>query len=193
MSEEEKKKMYYGGKEKKAGEIRKATPTLPEDWVRPMPYWSREAQTQFEKMMEQFEKDYADFWETPPMFKHRHRLHHVPGFPMMPSEETMPSVDLEDKGKEYRLTADLPGFNKEDIEVEVQDDSVIIQAQKAQTEEEKKKNYVRRERRARSFYRRMPLPENVKAEEAKASLVNGMLEITLPKKEPKETKKLTIM
>ncbi len=65
---EEKKKMYYGGKEKKAGEIKKAEeqPTLPEEWVRPMPYWSRDAQFRFERMMEQFEKEFEDFWEASP-------------------------------------------------------------------------------------------------------------------------------
>ncbi|MGD0203038.1 MAG: Hsp20 family protein [Candidatus Bathyarchaeia archaeon] len=45
---------------------------------------------------------------------------------------------------------------------------------------------------AQTFYRRIQLPEKVKSDDAKASLNNGILEIMLPKKEPKETKKLTI-
>ncbi len=189
---EEKKKMYYSGKEKKAGEIRKAMPSTPEEWIRPMPPWSREAQYRFERIMEQLERE-SDFWDTPPMFRHRHE-HHGRGWPMIPFKEAMtPSADLEDRGKDYRLTVDLPGFNKEDVEVEVQEDSVMIRAQKIQTEEEKKKNYVRKERIGRSFYRRMPLPEMINADEAKANLTNGTLEITLPKKAPKETKKLTIV
>ena len=87
---------------------------------------------------------------------------------------------------------DLPGFSKDDVEIEVTDDAVAISAEKTQTEEEKKKNYVRRERSAQTFYRRVQLPEEVKCDEAKASLNDGVLEITLPKKEPKETKKLKI-
>jgi HSP20 family protein len=86
----------------------------------------------------------------------------------------------------------LPGFKKEDVDVEVADDSVTVHAKKTQAEEEKKKNYLRRERAAQTYYRRIQLPEMVRSDEAKASLNNGILEVTLPKKEPKETKKLTI-
>jgi hypothetical protein len=65
----------------------------------------------------------------------------------------MPSVDLEDRGKDFHLTVDLPGFKKEDVEIEVTDDSLTVHAQKTQSEEEKKKNYVRHERASQSFYR----------------------------------------
>ncbi len=183
----EKKKMYYyyGGKEKKAGEIKK-----PEE--REMaPYPFGDMQRDFDRMIERFQHEFEDFWGQPPRWRHgmRWRARH----PMMPfGEFRLPSVDLEDKGKEYALTADLPGFKKEDVDIEVTDDLVTIHAKKTQTEEEKKKNYVRRERAAQTFYRRIMLPEPVRSDEAKASLNNGTLEITLPKKEPKETKKLTI-
>jgi HSP20 family protein len=68
----------------------------------------------------------------------------------------------------------------------------MVYAKRSEAEEEKKKNYVRRERVAQTFYRRIQLPEKVKSDDAKASLNNGILEIILPKNEPKETKKLTI-
>ncbi len=68
----------------------------------------------------------------------------------------------------------------------------MVYAKRSEAEEEKKKNYVCRERTAQIFYRRIQLPEKVRSDDAKASLNNGILEITLPKKEPKETKKLTI-
>ena len=70
----------------------------------------------------------------------------------------MPSVDLEDRGKEYRLTVDLPGFTKENVEIEVSDDSVVIHRKKTVEEEEKKKNYLRQEKAAQPFYRRVPYP-----------------------------------
>ena len=111
----------------------------------------------------------------------------------MPFRDTiMPSVDLEDRGKDFCLTVDLPGFSKENVEIEVSDDSVVIHAKKAVEEEEKRKNYVRRERAAQTFYRRVPLPEMVRSDDAKANLKNGTLEIMLPKKTPKESKKLAI-
>jgi HSP20 family protein len=185
MSEEKKKADYYGGKEKKAGEIRKRNePEI-------APYSFGDIQRDFDRMMDRFEREFEDFWELPARW--RHRLWRGE-FPMMPFREmTAPSVDLEDRGKDYRLTVDLPGFKKEDVEIEVTDDSLTVHAKKTQSEEEKKKNYVRRERASQSFYRRIQLPEPVRSDDAKASLNNGTLEVTLPKKEPKETRKLTIV
>lgn len=185
---EDKKKMYYyyGGKEKKSGEIKKgAEGEMPQ-------YPFGDMQRDFDRMINRFRHEFEDFWARSPRWRHemRWRYRH----PMMPFGESMlPSVDLEDKGKEYCLTVDLPGFKKEDVDVEVADDSVTIHAKKTQAEEEKNKNYVRRERAAQTYYRRIQLLEMVRSDEAKASLNNGILEITLPKKEPKETKKLTIV
>jgi HSP20 family protein len=179
---EDKKKMYYyyGGKEKKANEIKKGTQEM-------APYG---VQQDFDRMMDRFEREFADFWAMPPRWKQW--MHERP-FPMMPFKQIMmPSVDLEDRGKDFRVAVDLPGFNKEDINIEVSDDSVMFHAKKMQSEEEKNKNYIRRERAAQTFYRRIQLPEKIKSDDAKANLNNGTLEIVLPKKEPKETKKLAI-
>src|SRR5208283_3085961 len=115
------------------------------------------------------------------------------GFPMMPFKQMMMlSVDVEDQGKDFRVTVDLPGFSKEDVTIEVGEESLLIHAKKSMAEEKKEKNYVRQERMTQKFYRRLDLPEKVKADDAKASLKDGVLEIILPKKEPKETKKLAI-
>lgn len=184
---EDKKKMYYyySGKEKKAGEVKKKSEEVL------AAYSSRENQRDFERMMERFQNEFDDFLETPMRWSHDMSWRH--GFPVTPFKETMmPSVDLEDRGKDFRLTVDLPGFNKENVEIEVSDDSVVIQAKKTVADEEKKRNYVRRERSAQTFYRKVPLPKEVKSNEAKANLNNGTLEVTLPKKEPKETKKIAI-
>ncbi len=104
----------------------------------------------------------------------------------------MPSVDVEDRGKDFRLTVDLPGFDKENVDVEVTEDTVTVQAKQTQASEQKQKNYVRHERAYQTYYRKIPLPETIISDQAKANLDNGILEITLPKKAPKETKKLQI-
>jgi HSP20 family protein len=184
---EDKKKMYYyyGGKEKKAGEVKKQT----EEGM--IPYFSRDVQRNFNRMMDQFQREFENFWG---LSRIRHERYWRHSHPMMPFKGGMvPSVDLEDRGKDYRLTVDLPGFNKEDVQIEVGGDSVMINAKRVQAEEEKEKNYVRRERAAQTYYRRIHLPEEVRSDDAKASLNNGILEVVLPKKEPKETKKLTIV
>ncbi len=180
---EDKKKMYYyySEKEKKAGEMKKRTQEI-------APYY---VQRDFDRMMDRFEREFEDFWAMPPLMKQW--MHERPGFPLMPFRQMdMPSVDLEDRGKDFCLTADLPGFNKEDVDIEMTDDSVMIHAKKMLSEEEKKKTYIRRERAAQTFYRRIRLPEMIKSDDAKASLNNGILEIVLPKKEPKEIKKLKV-
>ncbi len=92
--------------------------------------------------------------------------------------------------KTTAVTVELPGFSKADVNIEVAEDAVKISAKKTASEEEKNKNYIRRERSAQTYYRRIQLPEKVVADNAKANLKDGVLEITLPKKEPKETKKL---
>lgn len=178
---DDKKKMYYyyGGKEKKASEAKEGA----EKEI--TPYRFSDIQRDFDRLMDRFEREFEDF---APRWRHGMRWRG----PMMPFEARMPSVDLEDQGKEYRLTADMPGFNKEDVELDVTEDSVTINAKKTEAKEEKEKNYVRRERRAQTFYRRIPLPEEVRSDEAKAALNNGILEVTLPKKQPKETKKIKI-
>jgi HSP20 family protein len=177
LSDEEKKKKhyYYGGQEKKAGDIRKSDEITP---------YSQQFQSEFDRMMERFQREFEDFWASPA--KLRRGLRSRAGFPMLPS------VDLEDCGKDFHLTVDLPGFSKEDVDVQISTDFVAIRAEKTLSEDEKKKDYVRHERTSRTFYRRIQLPAEVKSDDAKASLNNGILEVVLPKKEPKETKKLKI-
>jgi HSP20 family protein len=178
---EDKKKMYYyyGGKERKASDIKKHSEGL-------APY-----DRDFDMMIERFQREFDDFLAMPPMWKRW--IQERSRFPMMPFRHMMmQSVDIEDRGKDYRVTADLPGFSKNDVNIEVSDSSVMIHAKKTMADEEKQKNYVRKERMAQTFYRRIDLPENVKSDDSKASLSNGILEIILPKKEPKETKKLTV-
>lgn len=103
-----------------------------------------------------------------------------------------PAVDLEDKGDEYVLTAEMPGFKKEDIDIQVSDDGIEIKAVAGWKYDEKKDNYICTERRCNSFYRSIELPEQINSDAVKADLKDGLLEITLPKKEPKERRKITL-
>lgn len=93
------------------------------------------------------------------------------------------AVDVEDEDDEFVVTADLPGFDKEDIDVEVHDRTLRIEARhEEETEtEEDEDNYVRRERSKRSLSRSVTLPEEVDEAGASASFENGVLTVTLPK------------
>ncbi len=188
LSEEEKKKMsyYYGGKEKSAEEVKKGS------HGEIAPYFTWDLQQDFNRMMNRFERDFEDFWGTSSRIG-RDMTRRARGQLSPFSRAMMPSVDIEDQDKSYRLTVDLPGFKKEDVQVELEEDEIIINAKRSQVEDERNKNYVRHERSSQAYYRRIHLPEPVRSDQSNAKLNNGVLEITLPKKEPKETKKLTVM
>jgi len=106
-------------------------------------------------------------------------------------EIRVPAVDLKDGEKEYTLKAEMPGFKKEDIEIEVQENSVAITGTAGWKYDEKGQLYICKERACKTFYRRIELPEQVKIHEVDANLTEGVLEITLPKKAPKQKRKIT--
>lgn len=94
-----------------------------------------------------------------------------------------PFTDIQERDGEITVTADLPGVKKEDIKVSVEDNYLIISADRSSEESEEGEGYVRKERKFGRFYRKIRLPSDVKKEEAKATYNNGVLEIKLPKKE----------
>lgn len=92
------------------------------------------------------------------------------------------SVDVEDRTDEYVVTADLPGFEKADIEVELADQTLRIAAEhESEAETESSGQYVRRERSRESMSRSISLPEAVEDEGVEARFKNGVLTVTLPK------------
>jgi HSP20 family protein len=93
------------------------------------------------------------------------------------------------------LTADMPGFSKDDIEINLTDDSIELQAVRRQSREEqdKERKYIRRERASEIYYRQIGLPEQIRSNEAKATLKDGILQVILPKKAPKRKTKLEII
>jgi len=94
-------------------------------------------------------------------------------------------VDLEDKDDEFVLTAELPGFEKDDIDVRVTDRTLRLEAEHAEeTEAEEEGEHVKRERHRASVARSISLPEGVEADEISATFNNGVLTVRLPKSEP---------
>jgi HSP20 family protein len=116
-----------------------------------------------------------------------------PEFPRLSELETKaPTIDVEDKGDRFILTAEVPGFKKDEVEISICGETVEISGSKEQKKDEKTKDYVKRERSSESFYRKTTLPEEIKFEEVKADLKDGLLEIELPKKAPKQRRKIQI-
>ena len=91
-------------------------------------------------------------------------------------------ADIKENSKEYVVEAELPGYNKEDIQIDLVNERLTISANKKEEVNEKKDNYIRRERRlgqaSRSF-----IVSGIKNDEVKAEYVDGLLRVTLPKDE----------
>ena len=112
-------------------------------------------------------------------------------FPIIP-ESRVPVVDLEDREKDYLLKAEMPGFKKEDIEIEVQENAVAITGDAGWTYDKKSKSYICKERACKTFYREIALPDEIKVNDVVANLNDGVLEVTLPKKAPKQKRKVAL-
>ena len=104
------------------------------------------------------------------------------------SESKVMKTDIKEKKDKYLIDIDLPGYEKEDIKMEISDGYLTVHASvnKEVDDEKEKGKYVRKERYvgecSRSFY----VGENVKEEEIKAKLKNGTLTIEVPKKDDKK-------
>ena len=91
-----------------------------------------------------------------------------------------PQVEVMERSNKLIVRADLPGMTKDDIEVELDDDSLVIRGERKTEREEDEEGYYRSERSYGSFYRRIPLPAGVRTEDASADFRDGVLEITMP-------------
>ena len=91
-------------------------------------------------------------------------------------------ADIRETEREYIIEAEMPGFNREDIGVELVDDRLTISANREDRRDEEGKDYIRRERRYGSVSRSFSI-QGIKHEEVRAEYRDGVLHITLPKSE----------
>lgn len=92
-------------------------------------------------------------------------------------------VDIQEEDNEYVLTADMPGVEKDQINVKADENSVEITAETEQEIKEENEKYVRKERSSRTFRRSVSWPSQVDPESVSAEYENGVLEITAEKQE----------
>lgn len=95
-----------------------------------------------------------------------------------------PAVDVYENEKAYVVEVDLPGLRKEDVRVTVQDNVLTIQGERRLQREEKGVDFHRQERFYGKFLRSFTLPETVDAQRVAAEFKDGVLRLTLPKREP---------
>jgi HSP20 family protein len=92
----------------------------------------------------------------------------------------VPQMEVFQNNDQFTVRADLPGLTKDDVEIEVDDEFLTISGERKEEKEEKREGFYRSERSYGSFYRQIPLPEGALTENATATFVNGVLEITIP-------------
>jgi HSP20 family protein len=126
-----------------------------------------------ERMNDQL-REAANSWESGEPFE-----------PWSPGTVTM-ATDVKDTDDEFVVTVDVPGFERDDIDVRVADDVLRIEAEREEAEAAEDEQYVRRERTARSVHRSITFPTPVETKDVDATLTNGVLSIVVPKAQPLE-------
>lgn len=107
------------------------------------------------------------------------------------SDETA-SVDLVDRDDEFVATVDLPGFGRDDVQVRVTEHTLRIDAERETAHDEDNERFVRHERSHTSARRSVRLPEAVDTDGVNAQMKNGVLTVTLPKREVEESRTVEV-
>ena len=111
------------------------------------------------------------------------------GFPFNEDGDRMlkasfrPNLDISSDEKSYQVTLEAPGMKQEDLHIELSDGILTIAGEKQDKKEEKDRHYYRVERSYGSFRRTLTLPQDVSEDEIQATMEDGVLKLTLPRKE----------
>jgi HSP20 family protein len=128
----------------------------------------------FTKDMERLFEDFGGFG-----FPNFYNVDFAPFRMEFDKGEWMPQIEVIQNNGQFMVRADLPGLTKDDVTIEVTDDVLTLSGERKEEKEEKREGFYRSERSYGSFYRQIPLPEGAKTENATATFVNGVLEITI--------------
>lgn len=139
----------------------------------------RELEQLFERMSRQFDES-SGMWDPQETFgRFRSR-----GEPM--------AVDLVERDEEFEVTVDLPGFERDDVQIEVTDRTLRIEAEREESVDEEEEEYLRQERRHESMRRSIRLPDEVDKENVTARMKHGVLTVSLPKIEAEDARTIDI-
>lgn len=108
------------------------------------------------------------------------------------TSQWMPNVDIKEEPNRFVILADVPGVDPKNIEITMEKGVLTIKGEKHSETEEKGHDYYRREREEGIFYRRFSLPDTAEAEGISAKGKHGVLEITIPKTQKSQPRKIDI-
>jgi HSP20 family protein len=102
------------------------------------------------------------------------------------------AMDIVEREKEFELLANLPGFTKDNVKISVHDNQLLIEAKCEDKKEESKGTMFRCERYSGSYRRTLYLPDNADVSKIQAKMEDGILKLSIPKKEEAPKKEITI-
>ena len=108
------------------------------------------------------------------------------------TSQWMPSVDIKDAGDAFVISADIPGVAPKDIDVSMENGVLTIKGERKNEHKEESDGYHRVECSYGSFYRRFSLPDTADSDNIKAKGKDGVLEITVAKREPAKARKINV-
>lgn len=123
------------------------------------------------------------FGEMEDMFQRMWKGSMLPDLIMEYERDWSPRLDVSETDTAIEVIADLPGLEKKDIEISLDNGVLVIKGERKEEHKETEKHVHRMERRYGSFYRALRLPAEVKTDKIEASFKNGELKVTLPKSE----------
>ncbi len=133
--------------------------------------WLEDPIKSFRDIQKEFQRQFQSIWQP------------LQSFP----------VDMIETDKEVIVRADLPGFKKQDLQVEATEKRILIHAKRKEERTERGKYFYRKERKSGEIRRVLDLPTEVKPEKSKLEFKDGVLEIKLPKKEISKKKKFRLL
>ena len=104
----------------------------------------------------------------------------------------MPAVDIREEDDRFVLSADIPGVERKDVEVTMEDGVLTIKGERHAETEEKREGFHRRERVHGTFLRQFTLPDTVNADNISATVKEGVLHIEIPKQAKPEPRRITV-
>jgi HSP20 family protein len=162
-------------KPKKGTEITPSEPGTPYNARRPESVFFEDFDSIFENFRRSFDHLMMPMFPSefgPLTYSERQKVHYAP-------------LDLIDEGDHFKVRVELPGMTREDVEVNITYSGLSVEAHKEEQSEKNDKNYLHRERYYSSFRRNIRFPEEVESEKAEGTMKDGILELSIPKKEPK--------
>lgn len=138
----------------------------------------------YDRMFKDFRRKVLETWTKSPITEPSYWEKSV-----IPRMMQKPPVNLVDEDDAFKLTAETPDLDKDDIEIEITENKLNMTGKRKETKEVSKEDYRLNEIRSRNFKRSISFPEKVLPDQGKAEMNNGVLTVRIPKKRPTSKEK----